>query len=111
MQAPYCDCKHAAFVRAATRRRRGVVDTRVPKSGLLNTIFASVGIEWRVNVYSMMGLIVVFGMYYAPYVYMFTAAALRNMDPALEEAAEVSGASAVRILFTVTFPLIAPAII
>ena len=42
---------------------------------------------------------------------MFTASALRNMDPALEEAAEVSGASALRILFTVTFPLIAPAII
>ena len=42
---------------------------------------------------------------------MFTASALRNMDPALEEAAEVSGASALRTLFTVTFPLIAPAII
>jgi iron(III) transport system permease protein len=42
---------------------------------------------------------------------MFTASALRNMDPALEEAAEVSGASAPRILLTVTFPLIAPAII
>jgi iron(III) transport system permease protein len=82
-----------------------------PKSGLLNTIFASVGIEWRVNVYSMMGLIIVFGMYYAPYVYMFTAAALRNMDPALEEAAEVSGASAARTLLTVTFPLILPAIV
>jgi iron(III) transport system permease protein len=82
-----------------------------PKSGLLNTIFASVGIEWRVNVYSMMGLIVVFGMYYAPYVYMFTAAALQNMDPALEEAAEVSGASAARTLLTVTFPLILPAIV
>jgi iron(III) transport system permease protein len=36
----------------------------------------------------------VFGIYYAPYVYMFTASALRNMDPSLEEAAEVSGASA-----------------
>ncbi len=82
-----------------------------PKSGLLNTIFASVGIEWRVNVYSMTGLIAVFGMYYAPYVYMFTAAALRNMDPALEEAAEVSGASAARTLLTVTFPLILPAIV
>ena len=42
---------------------------------------------------------------------MFTASALRNMDPALEEAAEVSGASALRTMFTVTFPLIAPAII
>src|SRR5437764_1599591 len=42
---------------------------------------------------------------------MFTASALRNMDPALEEAAEVAGAGALRILLTVTFPLIAPAII
>ena len=65
---------------------------------------ASTSIRWA-------GLIVIFGIYYAPYVYMFTASALRNMDPALEEAAEVSGASALRILFTVTFPLIAPAII
>jgi iron(III) transport system permease protein len=53
----------------------------------------------------------VFGMYYAPYVYMFTASALRNMDPSLEEAAEISGVGPVRTLLTVTFPLIAPAII
>jgi iron(III) transport system permease protein len=82
-----------------------------PKTGLLNTFLKWFGIDWRFNAYSMIGLIVIFGIYYAPYVYMFTASALRNMDPALEEAAEVSGASAVRILFTVTFPLIAPAII
>ncbi len=82
-----------------------------PKTGLLNTFLASVGIGWRFNAYTMSGLIVIFGIYYAPYVYMFTASALRNMDPALEEAAEVSGASAVRTMFTVTFPLIAPAIL
>ena len=52
-----------------------------------------------------------FGIYYAPYVYMFTASALQNMDPSLEEASEVSGASAFTTLFTVTFPLIAPAIL
>src|SRR6185503_6960464 len=82
-----------------------------PRTGLLNTFLAGMGIEWRLNAYSMSGLIVIFGIYYAPYVYMFTASALRNMDPALEEAAEVAGASALRILLTVTFPLIAPAII
>src|SRR6202008_92645 len=67
-----------------------------PKTGLLNTFLAGMGIEWRFNAYSMGGLIVIFGIYYAPYVYMFTASALRNMDPSLEEAAEVSGASALR---------------
>lgn len=82
-----------------------------PRTGLLNTALAGLGLSWRVNFYSMPGMIAVFGMYYAPYVYMFTSAALRNMDPALEEAAEVAGASALRTLLTVTFPLIAPAII
>src|SRR5688572_26108055 len=82
-----------------------------PKTGLLNTVFKWVGIDFRFDFYSMSGLIIVFGIYYAPYVYMFTASALRNMDPSLEEAAEVSGASAFTTLFTVTFPLIAPAIL
>jgi iron(III) transport system permease protein len=82
-----------------------------PKSGLLNTFLAAMGIDWRFNAYSMGGLIAIFGIYYAPYIYMFTASALRNMDPSLEEAAEVSGASALRTMFTVTFPLIAPAIL
>jgi iron(III) transport system permease protein len=82
-----------------------------PKSGLLNTLMKWIGLDWRIDLYSMAGLIVVFGMYYAPYVYMFTASALRNMDPSLEEAAEIAGVGPVRTLFTVTFPLIAPAII
>src|SRR5438105_8057292 len=82
-----------------------------PKTGLINTMFKWVGLDWRVDFYTLWGLVVVFGIYYAPYVYMFTASALRNMDPSLEEAAEISGASALATLFTVTFPLIMPAII
>ena len=82
-----------------------------PKTGLINTVFKWIGIDWRIDFYSMAGLIIVFGIYYAPYVYMFTASALRNMDPSLEEASEVSGASAFTTIFTITFPLIAPAIL
>jgi len=82
-----------------------------PKTGLLNTLFKWSGLDWHVDFYSMLGLVFVFGIYYAPYVYMFTASALRNMDPSLEEAAEISGASAFSTLFTVTFPLIMPAIV
>ncbi|MFL6797264.1 MAG: ABC transporter permease [Xanthobacteraceae bacterium] len=82
-----------------------------PKSGLINTLLKWSGVDWRIDLYSMAGLILVFGMYYAPYVYMFTASALRNMDPSLEEAAEISGVGPLRTIFTVTFPLIAPAII
>src|SRR5881275_405282 len=82
-----------------------------PKTGLINTMFKWMGFEWRVDFYSLWGLVFVFGIYYAPYVYMFTSSALRNMDPSLEEAAEISGASAFSTLFTVTFPLIMPAIV
>ena len=82
-----------------------------PKTGLINTMFKWIGLDWRVDFYSLWGLVFVFGIYYAPYVYMFTASALRNMDPSLEEAAEISGASAFATLFTVTFPLIMPAIV
>jgi iron(III) transport system permease protein len=82
-----------------------------PKTGLINTIFKWAHLDWHVDFYSLTGLVVVFGIYYAPYVYMFTASALRNMDPSLEEAAEISGASTFATLFTVTFPLIMPAII
>jgi len=82
-----------------------------PRTGLINTMFKWAGLNLHVDFYSLTGLIIVFGIYYAPYVYMFTASALRNMDPSLEEAAEVSGASAFATLFSVTFPLIMPAII
>jgi iron(III) transport system permease protein len=82
-----------------------------PKTGLINTIFKWANLDLRVDFYSLTGLVIVFGIYYAPYVYMFTASALRNMDPSMEEAAEISGAGAFATLFSVTFPLIMPAII
>jgi iron(III) transport system permease protein len=82
-----------------------------PKTGLINTVFKWAGLDWHVNLYSLSGLVFVFGIYYAPYVYMFTSSALCNMDPSLEEAAEISGASAFATLFSVTLPLIMPAIV
>ena len=82
-----------------------------PKTGLINTMFKWANLDLRVDFYSLTGLVIVFGIYYAPYVYMFTASALRNMDPTMEEAAEISGASTFATLFSVTFPLIMPAII
>src|SRR5260221_448566 len=107
-----------AIVEAATaalaapgRRARHAATAHIAGLPLSGLLFASGGLDWRFNLYSMPGLIAIFGMYYAPYVYMFTSAALRNMDPSLEEAAEISGASALQTLLTITFPLIAPAII
>lgn len=82
-----------------------------PSTGLLNVALASLGASWRFDFYSIPGIVTVFGLYYAPYVYLFVASALRNMDPSLEEAAQLSGATMLRTLMQVTLPLALPAIV
>lgn len=81
-----------------------------PRTGLLNTVIAATGLPFRLNMFSYEGIIFVFGVYYAPYVYLFAAAALRNMDASLEEAAAIAGVGPMKTLFTITMPVIAPAL-
>jgi iron(III) transport system permease protein len=78
-----------------------------PKTGIVNILVGARVID----MYSVSGVMVLFGIYYAPYIYMFTASALRNMDPSLEEASEVSGVGPFATVFRITLPLIAPAIL
>ncbi len=82
-----------------------------PRIGVFNLPLRAVsGIE-LFNVYSLAGISWVIGIYLAPYVMMIVAAALRSMDPSLEEAAQVSGLSRIKTATTVTLPLVAPAIL
>ena len=81
-----------------------------PRTGLLNVFLAAAGIPIRLNMFSYEGMIFVYGLYYAPYVFIFSSAALRNMDPSLEEAAAVAGVGPMRTLLTITMPIIAPTI-
>jgi iron(III) transport system permease protein len=88
-----------------------------PRAGLINA-----GLRWvlnglglslssgPVNIYSMGGLVAMTGLYLVPYVYLVMAAALRRLDPALEEASRVNGAGALRTLLRVTFPAVRPAL-
>lgn len=82
-----------------------------PSTGIINVLLEGGKLDWRVNFYSLGGIIFVFGVYYAPYVYMFTAASLKQMDPALEEASAISGVGPFGTMLRVTLPLIAPAIL
>ena len=77
-----------------------------PTNGVLKLWF---GVP--INVYSVEGIIWVTALYMAPYMYLFTAAALRNMDTTFEEASFMSGAGLWRTLTRVTFPLILPALL
>ena len=77
-----------------------------PTNGLLKLWFGL-----PVNVYSMSGIIWVTGIYMAPYMFLFTTAALRNMDTTYEEASFMCGAGLWRTLTRVTLPLILPALL
>jgi iron(III) transport system permease protein len=83
-----------------------------PEAGLIN-VWARMlfGLsEAPLNPYGMAGMIFVSGLddFYMPFLFM--AAALRSMDPALEEASVVSGAGVLRTFSRITFRLMLPAV-
>ncbi|WP_150461511.1 ABC transporter permease [Nesterenkonia ebinurensis] len=79
-----------------------------PRSGLLNVLARDLGLPEVLNVYSFAGLIFVLGVYYAPYVFLFTSSALLLMNPELEEAGRVHGAKQGTVIRRVTMGLMTP---
>ncbi len=63
------------------------------------------------NLYSLWGLILIAGLTHVPHVFLYVSSSLRSLDPAVEEAARVIGAGPWRICFTVSLPLVWPAIL
>lgn len=78
-----------------------------PTVGWLNR-FASAPIF---NIYSLAGMIWVLGLFFYTFIYLNCVSAMENTDPSYEEAARVSGASPLRVLTTITLPLIRPAVL
>lgn len=68
---------------------------------------ATIGtVPW--NLYSLPGMAVTEAVALSPIAYVFCANALRQADASLESAAQVCGASPLRILFTVILPMLRP---
>jgi iron(III) transport system permease protein len=82
-----------------------------PRSGLLNGWLEPLFGPGLFNIYSVPGIGFVLGLYYSPYVYLFTLGSLQSMDASLEEASRASGASTLQTARHVTLPLSAPAIL
>jgi iron(III) transport system permease protein len=66
------------------------------------------GLGQIVKPYSLPVMIFVEGMVSAPLAFLLLAAVLRNMDPSLEECAQVSGAGVRKTLSRVSAPLVTP---
>jgi iron(III) transport system permease protein len=84
-----------------------------PSVGLVNAVLKNAFdlSEAPFNIYSMPGLVFVEGLILTPLAFLIISAALRGMDPALEESARTLGSSQFRVVRRVTFPLIRPAIL
>mgnify|MGYP001162716784 CR=1 FL=1 len=63
------------------------------------------------DIFTMGGLIFVMALSLAPYVFIFTVTAFKNMDPTLENAAHISGADKWQTTLKITIPMAAPAIL
>jgi iron(III) transport system permease protein len=84
-----------------------------PNAGLINIAASRLlgGKAVLVDINTMPGLVWMTGLFLTPYVYLLVAAGFRNADPAMEEAARVSGASRLRLFTTVILPLQRPALL
>ena len=63
------------------------------------------------NIYTLPGLIWVLTTFYYPYAFITINRAMEKMDPSLEEAGRISGASPLKTILTVTLPMMTPALV
>lgn len=86
-----------------------------PRVGVFNVVlrqlFGSNAAVGPLNIYSLGGIIFVSALSIIPSLVLMLSGAFRNFDPALEEASEASGASALRTQRSVTLPLLRPALL
>lgn len=84
-----------------------------PSVGYMNNIFKWMfGLETApFDIYTFWGLAWVLTLFYSPFAFITISRAMEKMDPTLEEAARVSGASPLRTVWDVTLPLMAPSIL
>jgi iron(III) transport system permease protein len=84
--------------------------TASPSIGVLNHIIASLtGVPRFFNIYSFGGMVWVQSLEMTPLAYLLMSAAMKSIDPRLEEASSIAGAGTWPTFRRVTLPLILPA--
>lgn len=77
----------------------------------LRTLFGLGDAPGPLNIYSLGGLIWVLTTFYYPYAFITISRAMEKMDPSLEEASRISGASPITTVFKITLPMTTPSLI
>jgi len=83
-----------------------------PKTGLINQLWRSMGLESDLfDIYSPWGIAWVMALFEGTVAFVMISAAMKSMDPSLEESSRVMGASKFRTMWRITVPLVLPGIL
>lgn len=83
-----------------------------PKTGLINQLWRSMGFGSDVfDIYSPWGIAWVMALFEGTVAFVMISAAMKSMDPSLEESSRVMGASKFRTMWRITVPLVLPGIL
>ena len=84
-----------------------------PNAGVLNKFLMQIFNLPKApfNIYTVGGIVWVLTCFYYPYAFITISRAMEKMDPSLEEASKISGASPIKTLMTITIPMMTPSII
>ena len=83
-----------------------------PESGFVNQVWRKLGgTEALIDMTSPFGIAWVMALFEGSVAYVMISAVMQSMDPALEEASQVLGATRRRTMWRITLPLVAPGVL
>src|SRR3954468_7007633 len=83
-----------------------------PESGFINQAWRALGgADALINIVTPFGIAWVMALFEGSVAFVMIGAVMKSMDPALEEASQVIGASRLRTMLRVTLPLVAPGVL
>ena len=83
-----------------------------PKTGLVNQVWRATGAPGDLfNIYSPYGIAWVMALFEGTVAFVMISAAMKSMDPSLEESSRVLGAGKLRTALRITLPLVAPGVL
>ena len=83
-----------------------------PESGFINQIWRALGGNGHlIDINTAYGIAWVMALFEGSVAFVMIAAVMKSMDPALEEASQIMGASRIRTMLRITLPLVVPGVL
>jgi iron(III) transport system permease protein len=83
-----------------------------PESGFINQVWRALGGNgYLIDINTAYGIAWVMALFEGSVAFVMIAAVMKSMDPALEEASQVMGASRLRTMLRITLPLVVPGVL